>query len=395
MSVKDVGSKIVASDKFMVKVVVLSCISNRRFRLYIHTSFFFLTHSSGFLCGRTPPAIVMMATTGTDDDHGDNGDNDRGREGQDVPMQGDGTRPDDAIEIGEDDDDDVDDDKGGVRVDKGEPGDPPPAGGDSGGNNHNKSDVDEIDDVIDDDYTGKVHLPCRPHRLGCMLDPSPSPIKLFATKQDEELRQERLHHPNGSPPSGATNWQQQQQQEQEQHWSFVHCWTFREMMGLDRMWGPMNGGGIDFVVIGTYILDVDFLLAELPELLDVPVVVVLYQYKDPSLDGSEIAWQAHVDRRRRAGHTATLVMLERNPRADPNGGGGGPRGCQPIVCSDGIWLSPCEVRVGWIPVPTAKSRYSHVEPTTAGRPPQMPGRVHPRLPPQDGGPNVFLRHFGL
>jgi hypothetical protein len=183
------------------------------------------------------------------------------------------------------------------------------------------------DQIVCDDYAvaTRIHRRQQLDRMGCRFHPSRSPIKLFATKQDEELRQ-RLHlvagggsgdRQSSSSSHGTADGPQHPQEREQQHWSFNHCWTFREMLGLDRMWGAINGGGIDFVVIGTYILDVDFLIAEVPELMDVPLVVVVYQHRDPSVTGAERAWKDHVSRRRRNGKNATLVLLERNPRADP------------------------------------------------------------------------------
>jgi hypothetical protein len=126
----------------------------------------------------------------------------------------------------------------------------------------------------------------RNHRLnGCMLRPSPSPIKLFATRQDEQLRATL------PPPSWLSNTQA--------HWSYEHCWTVREMMGFDRFSGllteqppavgidnNMNGSttekklrqqdiqgtGIDWVLITTYLLNVSELLADIPELVKVDQV---------------------------------------------------------------------------------------------------------------------------
>lgn len=167
---------------------------------------------------------------------------------------------------------------------------------------------------VDDATTIRNHRRKELNRMACRLDPSQSPIKLFATKQDEELRQ-RVNLVADNRSSGKNR--PQNQNEQQEHWSFHHCWTFREMFGLDRMWGAINGGGIDFVVIGTYLLDLDFLIDEIPELLDVPLVVVVCNHRDTSVTCAEQKWRDHIARRRRNGKDASLVLLERNPRADP------------------------------------------------------------------------------
>jgi hypothetical protein len=81
---------------------------------------------------------------------------------------------------------------------------------------------------------------------GCMLHPT-SPIKLFATYQDETVRKSLADTPNILI---------------RDHWSYQHCWTLREMMGLDRFSGicqegqdanavASDGLGIDFVLVQT------------------------------------------------------------------------------------------------------------------------------------------------
>ena len=94
-----------------------------------------------------------------------------------------------------------------------------------------------------------------------MLNPSLSPIKIFATKQDEDLR---------------TKWT-------EDHWSYSHCWTLREILGMDS---DVNEG-IDWMVISNFVIDFDFLLEELPELLSIPTVLVVYGSKE----SSEARWK--------------------------------------------------------------------------------------------------------
>jgi hypothetical protein len=90
----------------------------------------------------------------------------------------------------------------------------------------------------------------------CLLDPLLSPIKLFATKQEQALRK---HHSSD-------------------HWSFTECWTLREMLGVD---GSLDEP-IDFLVISNFIVDFDFLLEEIPELVSIPRVLVVYGHKDNS-----------------------------------------------------------------------------------------------------------------
>jgi tyrosyl-DNA phosphodiesterase 1 len=142
---------------------------------------------------------------------------------------------------------------------------------------------------------------------GCMLRPK-NPIKLFATDQDEHLRNMLKNDPT-----------------KESHYVYEHCWTLREMLGLDRFAGICQEGlsleqrakadagiGIDFMLIATYILDVDCLYSELPEVAYVPTVIVIYEHKDPSRDGSERVWK---NRAEKQGHT--LLFVQRTPKDMP------------------------------------------------------------------------------
>jgi tyrosyl-DNA phosphodiesterase 1 len=144
----------------------------------------------------------------------------------------------------------------------------------------------------------------QPVMEGCMHSPT-SPIKLFATRQDEALRQS-LDNTSSS--------------RMYDHWSYQHCWTLREMMGLDRFSGISQEGqgdgsddiGIDFVLVATYILDVNCLFAELPELAFVPNIIIIYEYKDPDPDGVEEHWTEIARRKNR-----TLLFVQRSPKAEP------------------------------------------------------------------------------
>lgn len=82
----------------------------------------------------------------------------------------------------------------------------------------------------------------------CMLNPSPSPIKIYATIQDEEMRK-----------NYATD-----------HWTYTQCWTLREILGINL------GESIDWMVISNFVIDLNFLLEELPELLSIPNTLVVY-----------------------------------------------------------------------------------------------------------------------
>jgi tyrosyl-DNA phosphodiesterase-1 len=159
---------------------------------------------------------------------------------------------------------------------------------------------------------------------GCMLTPR-HPIKIFATDRDKTIRRRlrrsltnpstKANDANMTAAANANNY--------HHHWSTFHCWTFREMLGFDRFSGlrqqqqppksnslVQNTVGIDWIFIATYIIDVDFLLNELPELVDVPIVVIVYQYKDESPSGREQRWVQIAASR---GHS--LIFLVRDPRA--------------------------------------------------------------------------------
>lgn len=172
---------------------------------------------------------------------------------------------------------------------------------------------------------------------GCMLNPR-HPIKIFATDRDKTVRR-RLRRSLANSPIKSNDVNMnvnttsndnsvrrlEHDYDYNHHWSTFHCWTFREMLGFDRFSDLRqqqhhqqqrksclvpNAVGIDWIFITTYILDVDFLLNELPELVDVPIVVVVYQYKDCSPSGREERWVKTASSRRHS-----LIFLVRNPRA--------------------------------------------------------------------------------
>jgi tyrosyl-DNA phosphodiesterase-1 len=151
---------------------------------------------------------------------------------------------------------------------------------------------------------------------GCMKHPK-HPIKIFATDRDRALRK-RLRRTMSKTS-----------EEYRHHWSNHHCWTFREMLGFDRFSGlrherptqndpqhhptiVSNAVGIDWIIIATYILDADFLVTELPELLHVPTVVVIYQYQDFCGSDRQARW---VQTASAKGHS--LTFLKRDPREQP------------------------------------------------------------------------------
>ena len=87
------------------------------------------------------------------------------------------------------------------------------------------------------------------------------PIKLFATYQDEQIR-------HGKDRS---------------HWSNLHCWTLRELLGLDHNPNDIllheNRERIDFMIISNFMMDIDYLTQEeAPELLSIPTTLVFYNH---------------------------------------------------------------------------------------------------------------------
>jgi tyrosyl-DNA phosphodiesterase-1 len=118
--------------------------------------------------------------------------------------------------------------------------------------------------------TSTKTAPVSSHDKFCMLNPT-CPIKLYATQQDEALRK----------------------RVSKDHWSYTHCWTLREMLGMTTTTGDVGGDmsneTIDFMVLSTYIIDFDFLLEELPELISIPTILVVYGQKD----NSEERWKRH------------------------------------------------------------------------------------------------------
>jgi len=92
-----------------------------------------------------------------------------------------------------------------------------------------------------------------------------APIRLFAAASDLEERAKIM------ASSDLTN-----------HWSKTQCWTMREMLGYD---GNHSGGRIEFLVVSNYLVDPNFLLDEVPELLSIDnQVVVFYGQSDSSFE---------------------------------------------------------------------------------------------------------------
>ena len=114
----------------------------------------------------------------------------------------------------------------------------------------------------------------------CMLDPSPSPIKIFATRQDEELRKRHS----------------------KDHWSYVHCWTLRELIGVDGL-----DETIEWLVLSNFIVDFEFLLQEIPELVSIPQqALIIFGSKD----SSELPWKQGATK---PNGDCTVDFLHRDP----------------------------------------------------------------------------------
>ncbi|CAB9527498.1 Tyrosyl-DNA phosphodiesterase 1 [Seminavis robusta] len=120
------------------------------------------------------------------------------------------------------------------------------------------------------------------------LPPQPAPVFLFATSTDVQARR------------GASR----------DDWCRTQCLTLREMLGMgDYSDDSMSMGPIDFIFISNYIVNFEFLLDEVPELLSLPRACVVYGAKE----GSENAWrQASTS----ADGSCSVDFVCRNP-ADP------------------------------------------------------------------------------
>ena len=97
------------------------------------------------------------------------------------------------------------------------------------------------------------------------------PIKLFATRQDVSLRKKN-----------------KAEDKRKTHPSWTQCWTLREMIGVGKYQGNDDHDTIEWIFISNYLIDFEFLLRELPELLSIPTAVVIYGSKD----NSEEPWKA-------------------------------------------------------------------------------------------------------
>ncbi len=114
------------------------------------------------------------------------------------------------------------------------------------------------------------------------------PIKLLATHEDEKAR--KIH------------WEQTANR---LDWSYSQCWTLREMLGLDRHIDDNYGDDkIDWLVISNFIVDFDFLLSELPEIVCIPSVIVIYGHADDA-DG--------INKWRQRATNSKVEFLRRDP----------------------------------------------------------------------------------
>jgi tyrosyl-DNA phosphodiesterase-1 len=95
----------------------------------------------------------------------------------------------------------------------------------------------------------------RKRRFDTAVGSTTIPIKLFATVSDESIRKD---------------------QQDPSHWSRTHCWTLREMLDLTRP--------IQWLVLGNYLLNPDFLLDDIPDLISIPNLTVFYGVEERSLD---------------------------------------------------------------------------------------------------------------
>lgn len=112
-----------------------------------------------------------------------------------------------------------------------------------------------------------------------------TPIKLFATRKDEEQDRINAHINNNNSHDPST------------HESVSQCQTLREMLLLDgEVVQP-----IEWLIIANYIIDFDYLLDAIPELLSVKHVLVFYG----ASEGNPEIWRqaCHPD------HTVDLVVL--------------------------------------------------------------------------------------
>jgi tyrosyl-DNA phosphodiesterase-1 len=124
-----------------------------------------------------------------------------------------------------------------------------------------------------------------------------TPIKLFATLQDEEIRGRHCKSSSTAAAAAAkTSDGSDDDDEYEDDFDknchrLEFCWTLREMLGLDvhpqhdslhvvAAHPTTTSPSVDWIVIANYIIDFDFLLQEIPELVSFPRVVIIYGHAD-------------------------------------------------------------------------------------------------------------------
>jgi tyrosyl-DNA phosphodiesterase 1 len=116
-----------------------------------------------------------------------------------------------------------------------------------------KSGLDGRGAVASFDDDGHTTKKPRTHAAARREVPRSAPIKLFATDLDLQARM------SSSDPM---------------HWSRSQCLTLREMLGYD---GSLNGAAsVEWMILSNFIVNFEFLLGEIPEILSIPRTVVFY-----------------------------------------------------------------------------------------------------------------------
>jgi hypothetical protein len=116
-----------------------------------------------------------------------------------------------------------------------------------------KSGLDGRGAVASFEYDSHHTKKPRTHAAAGREVPRSAPIKLFATDLDLQARK------SSSDPT---------------HWSRSQCLTLREMLGYD---GSLNGeASVEWMILSNFIVNFEFLLGEIPEILSIPRTVVFY-----------------------------------------------------------------------------------------------------------------------
>lgn len=117
-----------------------------------------------------------------------------------------------------------------------------------------------------------------------------SPFRLFSTIQDEKIRESgrtltgKIKENSFEGRASENDKEQQPLACRSPNSHLEYCLTLRQFVGVDEdSTNPLLAKGpIEWIVIVNFIIDFDFLLDEIPEIVSIPKVIFFFQVGDPT-----------------------------------------------------------------------------------------------------------------